>query len=521
MSLRDKVIKNTFYHFLAQAFGFLSPFILTPLIIAHIGNTEFGMYAIVLGFIGTFGLLDFSFSASFIKFISEFYNKKESDKLNSVVNTGFFFYLGFTLFICLIVLIFSESILGLINIPPGLQSLARFSLYISLIIFFLATSTTIFVSVLISIQKMYLNSIIGLLINIANFVSTYLLLVYGYGLPGILFSQLGAVAVSVFFNVFLAMKEVPSLKISTSYLSRDSFRSMGKFGLQMQVSRFSAFISEKYDEFLLGYFSNLANVTYFNLAGRVTRLGKFFPLQLFQQVAPVAAELNAREESAKLNELFREATKYLTLFSIPVFVYIMIYADVIIKAWMGDGYGLSAYLLRILAAGQAVNLLISAPGNSIIPNLGIPKYLMYEGIISLAVNLVLSFLLIKYYGIIGAAIGSAISTLIASSYIYISSVRFFKENTLKFAAELYLKPVVFASIACLISYGVFFVITGSNGVNSGRTANIVTLILTGIPSAGIYLTVLWLTKYLNEKDMINLKKLMLVINPLSKKPESK
>jgi len=189
MSLRDKVIKNTFYHFIAQAFGFISPFILTPLIITYIGKTEFGIYAIVMGFIGTFGLLDFSISASFIKFISEHYNKKQFEELNKTINTGMFFYITFTLIVCIIVLIFSEQILSLINIPPELFPLAKFSLYISLLIFFLATSTTIFVSVLISIQKMYVNSIAGLVINLLNFIITYIVLIAGMGLAGILYTQ--------------------------------------------------------------------------------------------------------------------------------------------------------------------------------------------------------------------------------------------------------------------------------------------------------------------------------------------
>lgn len=516
-SLRDKVIKNTFYHFAAQAFGFLSPFILTPLIIMYIGQTEFGIYAIVLGFIGTFGLLDFSFSASFIKFISEHYNRGNHDELNKTINTGLFFYIAFTLLICIVVILFSESILRLINIPPDLFELARFSLYISLVIFFTATSSTIFVSVLISIQKMYLNSIIGLVINILNFIITYILLVSGYGLKGILYSQAGAVAVSVFFNIILALKEVPAIKISPAFVNRQTFRQMGKFGLQMQVSRFSAFLSEKYDEFLLGYFSTLGNVTYFNLANRVTRLGKFFPLQLFQQVAPVAAELNARKEENRLNELFFEATKYLTVFSAPIFLYILIFADLLINTWMGPGYEISVYLLRILAFGQLVNLLISAPGNSIIPNLGVPKYLMYEGIISLAVNLVLSFILIKYYGIVGAAIGTTAATLAASTYIYFTSAGYFKENPLKFMFRSFLKPLGIAGAVCSVIYLIFHY-TGKYFAFSGdRITGIILITTTSAIFFLLYIILLWKSGYLNNRDRENLFKMLRLINPLRKR----
>lgn len=517
MSLRDKVIKNTFYHFIAQAFGFISPFILTPLIISHIGQTEFGIYAIVLGFIGTFGLLDFSFSASFIKFISEHYNRKQYDELNRTINTGLFFYIFFTAAICIVVVIFARQVLGLINIPPELFKLAEFSLYISLVIFFIATSSTIFVSVLISVQKMYLNSIIGLAINITNFAVTYVLLVTGFGLKGILYAQLGAVAVSVFFNIFLALKEVPEIRIRFSFLNKATFRSMGSFGLQMQVSRFSSFLSEKYDEFLLGYFSSLGNVTFFNLANRVTRLGKFFPLQLFQQVAPVAAELNANKDEHRLNELFFEATKYLTVFSAPIFLYIFVFAELLITTWLGPGYEMTIYLLRILAIGQLVNLLVSAPGNSIIPNLGVPKYLMYEGIISLAVNLVLSFLLIKYYGIVGAAIGTTAATLIASTYIYITSAQYFRENPFKFLLRSYLKPLLIAVTLCVIVYAVFYFLLPVLSLPPGRLSGIMLIVITSGLFFISYIFILWKSGYLNNRDKDNMNKLIKLINPMRKK----
>lgn len=517
MSLRDKVIKNTFYHFIAQAFGFLSPFILTPLIISHIGQTEFGIYAIVLGFIGTFGLLDFSFSASFIKFISEHYNRKQYDELNRTINTGLFFYIFFTAAICIVVVIFARQVLGLINIPPELFELAEFSLYISLVIFFIATSSTIFVSVLISVQKMYLNSIIGLAINITNFAVTYVLLVTGFGLKGILYAQLGAVAVSVFFNIFLALKEVPEIRIRFSFLNKATFRSMCSFGLQMQVSRFSSFLSEKYDEFLLGYFSSLGNVTFFNLANRVTRLGKFFPLQLFQQVAPVAAELNANKDEHRLSELFFEATKYLTVFSAPIFLYIFVFAELLITTWLGPGYEMTIYLLRILAIGQLVNLLVSAPGNSIIPNLGVPKYLMYEGIISLAVNLVLSFLLIKYYGIVGAAIGTTAATLIASTYIYITSAQYFRENPFKFMIRSYLKPLLIAVTLCVIVYAVFYFLLPVLSLPPGRLSGIMLIVITSGLFFISYIFILRKSGYLNDRDKDNMNKLIKLINPMRKK----
>ncbi|MFC2093863.1 oligosaccharide flippase family protein [Bacteroidota bacterium] len=517
MSLTDKVIKNTFYHFISQIIGFLFPFILTPIIISKIGEIEFGIYAITLGFIGTFGLFDLSISTSFIKFISEHYNKRDIKELNNTINTGFTFYLLFSLIICSVGYVLANYLISIINVPPELMDTGIFAIRISLLIFFVANSTTIFVSILISLQKMYVNSLLGIIINFLNFVSIYILLNMGFGLRGLLYSQLAAVGISGFFNFYLAKREMPEMSFSLKNLKLASFKKMSSFGAQMQVSRIASFASEKYDELLLGYFSVLSNVTYFNLAGRVSKLGRFFPFQLFQQVAPVAAELNAKGEKEKLNQLYTDTTKYLTIATLPIFIYIFAFADLILMSWMGEKYTLTVYLLRILVFGQIVNLTLSAPGNAIIPNLGKPKYLMREGIISLGINLVLSFLLIKYLGIIGAALGSTIAIIISSVYIFYSSSRFFKEKKFSFLTKNYIYPLVICVVCCLVTYSIYYLFVNNLFMVTDRFSGVVYLISTGLVFASSYIFWLLSSKYLNQKDKNNFAKLINHISPVKLK----
>ena len=178
---------------------------------------------------------------------------------------------------------------------------------------------------------------------------------------------------------------------------------------------------------------------------------------------------------------------------------------------------MTIYLLRILAIGQLVNLLVSAPGNSIIPNLGVPKYLMYEGIISLAVNLVLSFVLIKYYGIVGAAIGTTAATLIASTYIYITSAGYFKENPFKFMYRSYFKPLLIALTLCIIVYTIYYFALPVISLPTGRLSGIIPIVFTSGLFFTSYIFILWKSGYLNERDKDNMNKLIKLINPMRKK----
>jgi O-antigen/teichoic acid export membrane protein len=428
MSLTDKVIKNTYYHFLSQIINFLAPLFLTPFIIAHIGNTEFGIYAFIIGVAGIFGLFDLSISTSFFKFITEYYNQKKYNELNSVINTASLFYLAFSLVCITIAILLQGYFLSAINIPPELESKAIFTYYIGLAAFSIVNTFGIYNSVIISLQKMYITSLYGIILSVLNFITVAALLLLGYGLYGILCAHIFFISCSLAISMYYSFRLIPELRLGIKYFKFKTLKDMFNIGAQMQVSKLASFASDKYDEFLLAYFSVISNVTYYNIASRVARVGKIIPTQLFTQAAPVAAELNAKQKTGRLEELFEDTTKYLTFVSLPIFAFMFIFAEELIFVWIGPGYEISAHLLRIIGAGSVINLLLSAPGNSITPNIGKPKFSMYEGLIYLSINLILSYFLVKYYGIIGAAYGSTVSTVIAAIYVYRVSVKFFNRS---------------------------------------------------------------------------------------------
>lgn len=515
MSLTQKIIKNTYYYFLFQLIGFLFPLILTPYIISKIGEEQFGIYALVLGFIGMFGLLDLSLSSSFIIFISRYFVIKDFTNLNRYFNTGFIFYVLFSAVIVAAGFIFAKPLLSLLNIPGYLTSTSIEVFYIGLFIFFVSNAFTIFSSVLISLQKMYVTSIAGIATAFSTTALTFIVLSLGYGLLGIIWAQLFGVCLNSAVVVVSAIRSVPELKIGFNYLHKNPVREMTKFGAQMQISKLASFASEKYDEFLLAYFSVLSNVTYFNVANRVIRTGRLIPFQLITQVAPVASELNSRNETEKINTLFSDTTKYLVLVSIPVFVFVIVFSDLIITTWMGPGYELSSGILKILAAGQLINMTLSAPGNSIIPNLGIPKYQMREGLINLIINIVLSFILIKYYGILGAASGNAIAALIASVYTFLISAKYFKKSKTKLLSEFYAIPVLISIAAGIICFYFFSFAKNYLFEFNGRFSGIIYIVLLGFVFMSIYLFALLKSPMISRKDKIVFAKMIMKLIPIN------
>jgi O-antigen/teichoic acid export membrane protein len=511
MSFTDKLVKNTYFHLLSQAVNLLSPFILIPVIISSIGAEDYGIYVLVLGFIGTFGLLDLSFSSSFVKFIAEYYNKKQNDKLIEIINTGFLFYLIFSTLTVITALLISDYLFGLVNIPPEKYALAKNVFYLSLSIFFFGSSFGIFNSLLIGLQKMYQGAIASIFVSIGYFTAVLILMLTHSGLFSLMIAQLASGIISVVITLILAKRNLPGLVVTPRKFTISRLKEMSKFGIQIQVSRLSTFASEKYDEFLLGAFSTLGNVTLYNLGSKAASYGKFIPLQFMAPIAPAAAELSAMKRDDKLKELYLNAVKYLNMLAIPIFIFLFFFSDRLFIAWMGPGYETSILISRILIVGYLSNFLFSVPGNIIIPNTGAPKFQMREGLIFLGINIIASYFLIKKFGITGAAFGNAISVVISSVYILIVSSRFFKVSPLKIIPDLFTKPFLF-SIIPVIPLLIFFYLTG---YSSERVFNILYVSAAALFYFTVYLFLLVNFTYLNSKDYELITKFLIKLPPFN------
>lgn len=154
---------------------------------------------------------------------------------------------------------------------------------------------------------------------------------------------------------------------------------------------------------------------------------------------------------------------------------------------------MTIYLLRILAIGQLVNLLVSAPGNSIIPQFRSTQIPDVRRYYQPCCEFVLSFVLIKYYGVAGAAIGTTAATLIASTYIYITSAGYFKENPLKFLFRSYFKPLLIALTLCIIVnlYSVYYFALPVISLPTGRISGIILIVFTsGLFFTSIYIYIM-------------------------------
>jgi len=367
---------------MGRFWSFVLFFILTPYIIHHIGVERFGIWTIVSVLTGYLGLLDLGISTSFVKYIAEYYTRKDYEKINSVVNTGFLFYLGFSFVVIALAMIFIQPILSLFNIPPSLYGEAVFVFCLGLVLFGVSNSFNVFGAIQNGLQRMDISNKVAIAVSIPGVAGTVIALEYGYGLPGLMVSNALILLVTSAINVIVAHKIFPDFKFSPLLLSnKETFRLLFTFGYRVQVAAIAGAIHFQLDKFLLAFFLNVSRVTYYTIASQTASSIREIPLLLLNAILPAASEMDAGKNREALNILYYRSLKYIVLIGVCLLTVTFLLADPFLYLWLGTGYEISANTLKILMAGYFFNIL-TGPGFFILNGMGKPQYGMRSSLLA-------------------------------------------------------------------------------------------------------------------------------------------
>jgi len=198
-----------------------------------------------------------------------------------------------------------------------------------------------------------------------------------------------------------------------------------------------------------------------------------------------------------LNKLYLRGSKYLILVSTPLLFFLIISAQLIMLAWMGEGFEKAALVIQVLAVGYFANL-VSGAASSIAVGVARTELDMKYGIFLAILNLFLSIILIIKIGFIGAVIGTTISLTIASVF-FMKMFHNYLGTPLSSFIQLLYKPMIACAIPALIILFLNYEFWPTVAF-SGRLVHLTLLGLNSILFGGIYIAFILLSKYLDEYD---------------------
>ena len=89
MSLTRRLIRNIASNWTGYVVQVAVGFFLTPFVVHSLGETQYGIWTLVVGLTGYYGLLDLGVASGMTQYLTRYLAAKDIDNLNRSASTGF------------------------------------------------------------------------------------------------------------------------------------------------------------------------------------------------------------------------------------------------------------------------------------------------------------------------------------------------------------------------------------------------------------------------------------------------
>lgn len=488
------VIRNVFYGSMTWFLPLCISFIATPIIVRSLGNTDYGIYALVLGFIGY--SFTFSFGKAITKYIAEYRNTSESDKITDVISASFILncVIGIT-GVAVICLLTPWLVRDVFRIDAASQEKTIYAMYIAAAVIFVSMLNTLFSSMLQGLHRFDIYSKIFTASGFVSIGGNLVLALIGYGLLALLLWNLITLAVFAGIYAIIGKRLLPEFKLRLR-LDHATARSVLGFNAGIVGYQIVANVLLLFERGWITQQLGSENLTYYVVPMTLGMYLHGFVSSLVQVIFPLASEL--KNEREKLLALYTKATKIISMIVVFVALSVIVNSRLFLHLWIGDSFvenSSDLLMIHMITFGLAAILTVSWQMSE---GLGYPHYNF--GIISicLAIAVSLMFALTPNYGNFGVAIArlAGFGTIFLS--IYVVESLFFRHVQYAF----WLRIIFCLGAASLVSgISEYFITT-----NLPQTW--ATLFLSAGIGGAVYLLVLWLLKFVTEDEKLLVRSLL-------------
>jgi O-antigen/teichoic acid export membrane protein len=441
--LNSKV--NSLWSISSYLFSILVLFFLFPYLVKNLGPKEYGFYIFLATINGIASVGNFGFAEATQRYVAFYFNEGQIDSVKKVLTNTLLLYFLFGFFIGLIIYLFTPQLVNMIKDTGVDYSTSIFLIRVSLLTFIIRFIFGIFESIPKSLQRFDISTKILILENIVRLCFTVLVISNGFGLRGLVLSELIISIVSIFANFFISVNLLDTAWPFGRF-SMNILKKMFDYSIYSAMTQIVGLIWQYSDKILLGYFVSSSAVAYFAA-----------PQQMIFKILGVFAAGSAvlfPKFSGNLItvEMRKMCEKYFLLFislSIVVFSTLALVIEDFMKLWVNEEFARNSKDIAILLSISCMIRGSFSIYENVFKAIGKPQFNFYIILVSSAILLFLNSFLIPKYGLKGAGIAYLFSPLpgiFAMIYVY----RFVLNETIK-------KLIFDFFIPLVIGYGVVLV----------------------------------------------------------------
>jgi O-antigen/teichoic acid export membrane protein len=396
----------------------LVAFWMTPFVLRHLGDSSYGIWALVLQLTGYMGVVDVGLRSALIRFVSRFKAQGDDEALNRLLNSTITLYALMVPVCFLVAAILAIFVLPRMHIPPGMLRVSQITVFVSAgcvacdFVFATSHACLVGLSRWVSINSVWIS------VLLLRTALTIAFLKLGFGLLTLALIQLSVTFLGYSAEVGILRELLPKFKLKWQMPQLLHMRPIMTHGWYSFLLSLANRINYQVDSVVIALFLPISQVTFYVIGLRLIESLRDLLNSMAMIVAPLVSSFDAVGETHRVATTLIQATRYsLIVGFLGVGVLLGLGAD-FIRLWMGPRFaGPSGIVLTILVLGVFVSCSEFTASHMLI---GLSKHKLNVSytIAESALNLAFSLVLVREYGIFGVAAGTAIANFIIRGLFY-------------------------------------------------------------------------------------------------------
>ncbi len=329
-------------------------FLLTPFILDRLGATQYGLWVLVASFLAYGTLLDLGVNEAVVKYVAEHRAKGDSDAASSLIATTLWIYAAIGLGVFVVGFVLAAPLIDLFNLPPGERDTGIWLVRLTALgLAFELPAGTAF-AVLRGLHRFDLMNLIGSAAMLTLAAGTVLVLLLGGGVIAMTAITIPLTLLWQIPAIYAIRRTAPDLHFGLRGGRRSNLRTVGSFSSALFGLNVANVVKRKTDEIVIAASLPVAAVAPYSVARRVSELPELLTYQFAKVLMPLASQLHAEGDRLMLRAIYVNATRLALGIFLAVGAGMVVFAEPLLVAWVGDLYAKDSPVVVILTGASAV-----------------------------------------------------------------------------------------------------------------------------------------------------------------------
>jgi len=451
------LIRNIVSNWVGFAVQAAVTFFLTPFVLHTLGDARYGIWALVIGLTGYYGLLDLGFRSGITQYLTRYLAKRDFEAMNATASTAMLALASCGGLIVLVSGVLSWLAPAIFNLPAGAVTETRWCIVVVGISTALQFVFFPYSAVFAATQRYDMSNVIGVGTCLAGAAATFAALEGGYGLTGLCLANASGNLLGYLLRWHIAYRILPELRISVRFAARQHLWAITAFGLWSVLTQGAVQLKSYSSILIIGLFLPVAAVAPFSLAvGLLNQIdGVFRPLATV--FFPAATHLDALGDTGGLRKMYLAGSKILLLLVLTCGTIGAVWAKDFYRLWVGPrmvegGEYPSVAVLFVLLLVGAIITTSQRIGYQVLMACRKLKELSILLLCEAVVGLIASICLVFPFGLIGVAMGVMLPAVVFQGALLPALVcRFLAIPSMAYLRQVYMRPSIVGGLLCLFA----------------------------------------------------------------------